>query len=70
MRPAAPLTFSTEMRLQLIDELIEDDSKLGVELSPPTISHEGLVDARVNQRIGTGSHTHSGKLPVGKFAFR
>jgi PAS domain S-box-containing protein len=30
---------------RLIDELIEDNSKLSVELSPPTISHEGLLDA-------------------------
>lgn len=39
----------TEMRMQLIgrliDELIDDNSRLSVELSPPTISHEGLVDA-------------------------
>lgn len=39
----------TEMRTQLIgrliDELIDDNSRLSVELSPPTISHEGLVDA-------------------------
>lgn len=37
------------MRMQLIgrliDELIEDNSRLSVELSPPTISHEGLLDA-------------------------
>src|SRR5690606_25780389 len=35
----------TELIGRLIDELIEDNSRLSVELSPPTISHEGLVDA-------------------------
>jgi PAS domain S-box-containing protein len=30
---------------QLIDELIEDNSSLSVELSPPIISHQGLLDA-------------------------
>lgn len=45
LRELPETSMRTELIGRLIDELIEDNSRLSVELSPPTISHEGLVDA-------------------------